>query len=306
MITKEPESNAFVQKQMFFDSARSAFRFLIENIMSENETMLMPAYIGQSAREGSGVFDPVRETHTKYDFYKINSDLSVDIDDLAKKIKHTHPKAVLVIHYFGFPQKGIFDIKALCKQNNVVLIEDCAHSLQSMFNGHKLGTIGDYSFNSVHKLIATPDGGILNINVAAELPDNNNKMAYDTLQTYVKTDIDATSALRIENYLRYTRLLKKSGNKYDIMFPELMPGIVPLNFPILIKNVRREDYYFELISRGIITVSLYYKMIDELDCNIYHVSFDISNRILNLPVHQDITANDIDAIVNEIKHMENE
>ncbi|MBK1407232.1 aminotransferase class I/II-fold pyridoxal phosphate-dependent enzyme [Staphylococcus hominis] len=72
------------------------------------------------------------------------------------------PKAVLVVNLYGQSAK-MDEIKALCEEFNVKLIEDAAESLGSEYNGRKSGSFGDYaifSFNG-NKIITTSGGGML-------------------------------------------------------------------------------------------------------------------------------------------------
>lgn len=72
------------------------------------------------------------------------------------------PKAVIVVHLYGVVAK-IGEIRQLCQEFGVPLIEDAAESLGSTWQGHMTGTIGDlgfYSFNG-NKIITTSGGGML-------------------------------------------------------------------------------------------------------------------------------------------------
>jgi len=303
MITKEASiKTQCCKKQLFFDSARRGFEYLLKKIMTDvSSVILMPGYIGESVREGSGVFDPIRHTKVKYEFYKLNKDLSVNMADFRVRIEQPNVKAVLLIHYLGFPQKSLCDIVELCKKRGIILIEDCAHTFTSSFNGKRLGEFGDFSFFSIHKIVPTRAGGILQINneeydslfdLAVENIDSSD------LSQLIRTDLEAVSSIRRGNYNRYLDILSWNSPYFDILLPELPSGVVPLNFPIIIKNYSREKLYFELIDRGVITVSLYYQMIAELPKEEFAHSYSISNSILNLPVHQDIDADDI-ALINK-------
>lgn len=72
------------------------------------------------------------------------------------------PKAVLVVNLYGQSAK-MDEIKALCEEYDVILIEDAAESLGSEYKGQKSGSFGDYgifSFNG-NKIITTSGGGML-------------------------------------------------------------------------------------------------------------------------------------------------
>lgn len=72
------------------------------------------------------------------------------------------PKAVLVVHLYGL-SADMDPIVKLCKEHDVVLIEDAAESLGTTYLGKYTGTFGDYgifSFNG-NKIITTSGGGML-------------------------------------------------------------------------------------------------------------------------------------------------
>ncbi len=91
----------------------------------------------------------------------------IDIKDIKKKItKKT--KAILAVHMYG----GICnlkELKKLCKEYNLFLIEDCAESMlardeNNLITG-SVGDIGCWSFQSA-KQLTCGDGGILTSNDA--------------------------------------------------------------------------------------------------------------------------------------------
>ena len=309
MITKEPTLKNNCTKRLYFThSARIGFSHLIKYLdFNKSQKILIPSYIGITDNDGSGVFDPIKENRIKFDFYKLDDTLSIDVSDFELKLKSGDFKAALVIHYFGFPQKSIELISKICVKHNTLLIEDCAHSLNSKFNGKLLGDFGDFSFFSIHKIISTNDGGILKINNPSfnipPLKDDAKAINISTLEQLYATDINKISSIRKNNY-RF--LVKKLSSVKDIkiMYPFLDKGTVPLNFPIIVYNDKRENLYFKLIEDGIITTSLYYRIISEIDRVEFPVSYSISNSILNLPVHQDTTKEDLRFIVKHLtKHI---
>ena len=72
------------------------------------------------------------------------------------------PKAVLVANLYGTPAK-LDEIKEICEEQGVVMIEDAAESLGAKIDGKQTGTFGKYnilSFNG-NKIITTSGGGML-------------------------------------------------------------------------------------------------------------------------------------------------
>ncbi len=91
------------------------------------------------------------------------NDLCISFSDLKKKVKKYKPKAIWVVHIGGHIAFEIDKISKFCKQNKIILIEDCAHSHGAIYKGKKTGSWGDagiYSFYAT-KTISTGEGGML-------------------------------------------------------------------------------------------------------------------------------------------------
>ena len=298
MIKKDPlDRSSFVSDLHFFTAARVGFRHLLKHLaFDQSEKLLLPSYIGVSVNEGSGVFDPVVECDIRYDFYTVNKDLSINLTDLEEKLTVGDVKAVLIIHYFGIMQTDISLIAGLCRTHGALLIEDCAHTLTSSFNGTPLGEFGDFSFFSVHKILPIEDGGMLKINNSSYRlpgPQKADNMSGEALDILFRSRLGAISEKRRKNYQLLASKLRDK-DEIEILYPWLGDSIVPLNFPTLLKYHERESVYFELRDRGVEAVALYYKLIHPIREEEFSISHDIAKRILNLPIHQDISEEDID------------
>jgi perosamine synthetase len=123
------------------------------------ENILVPAFHCRAA------IDPIAAYGSDIRFYDVNSDLSPNFQDVQKKIDQKS-RAILIIHYFGFPQP-VEKWQQLCKQHQLYLIEDCAHVLTGKTpDGLRLGEAGDVSVFSWRKFLPIYDGGQLVINNA--------------------------------------------------------------------------------------------------------------------------------------------
>ena len=82
-----------------------------------------------------------------------------------KKLITPKTKAVVVVHYAGFACE-IDEIKVICDENNLFLIEDAAQAIDSYYKGQPLGSFGDLATMSFHetKNIISGEGGMLIIN----------------------------------------------------------------------------------------------------------------------------------------------
>ncbi|WP_108944041.1 DegT/DnrJ/EryC1/StrS family aminotransferase [Shewanella halifaxensis] len=313
MYTKKPENKElYVRKILYTTKARVAFDKVLKLLDFESgKKILLPAYIGYTEREGSGVFDPITSNNLEYDFYEVDTMLSIDFKSFENRVKCGDIKAVLVIHYFGFNCANVIKVKAICEKYGVYLIEDCAHTYHSKVDGKKLGDIGDFSFTSLHKLFPVGNGGALQINNSdfnlsiAEL-SSDEQADIEVLSLISSYDCDRANERIRSNYVYLHNKIKSVVGVRSI-FPILEMGIVPMNYPILISGGLREKLYFYLIERNITVTALYYRLVGEIDKEQYPQSFYLSDSILNLPINQDIELEEIDEMVRVISEfMENE
>ena len=78
------------------------------------------------------------------------------------KVTGKKPAAIMLVYLYGMPAK-IRQIKAVADKYEIPLIEDAAEGFGSTYDGHKVGTFGQYgilSFNG-NKMITTSGGGAL-------------------------------------------------------------------------------------------------------------------------------------------------
>ncbi len=142
-----------------FNSGRIAFFVILKSMgIKEKDEILIQAFTCNAA------VNPILAVGAKPVFVDIDDTINIDPDDLRKKIT-SHSKAIVVQHTFGWPSQ-LDEIKKIAKDNNLYLIEDCAHSLGAEYNGKKIGTFGDASFFSFggDKIISSISGGISTTN----------------------------------------------------------------------------------------------------------------------------------------------
>jgi dTDP-4-amino-4,6-dideoxygalactose transaminase len=89
----------------------------------------------------------------------VRPDLQIDLDDVSSKLDRG-VRALLIVHYFGFPQ-DLPPLRKLCDEAGIALVEDCAHSFFGCFEGGPPGSMGDFAIASAMKFFPICDGGIL-------------------------------------------------------------------------------------------------------------------------------------------------
>jgi len=88
--------------------------------------------------------------------------LGIDIENFKRIIKEENPAAIILVHVLGF-DSNIKQISELCKENDIILIEDTCESLGSQTDKQNLGTFGlasSFSFYFGHH-ISTIEGGMV-------------------------------------------------------------------------------------------------------------------------------------------------
>ncbi len=117
------------------------------------DRVLLPAY-----NCGSEV-DPYLSRGLDVQLYRVDRQAYIDLDDLRGRI-NDRTRIVHVTHYFGWPQ-DLEELRQICRQRDIHLVEDCALSLFSRSDEHWLGTSGDAAVFSFTKTLGVPDGGVL-------------------------------------------------------------------------------------------------------------------------------------------------
>jgi CDP-6-deoxy-D-xylo-4-hexulose-3-dehydrase len=92
-------------------------------------------------------------------------DLSCDLDHLETLFKQESPSVLILVSVLGLIP-NMDKILDLCKQYDVILLEDVCESMGSKFNDRYLGTFGLASFFSMYfgHHLSTIEGGFINTN----------------------------------------------------------------------------------------------------------------------------------------------
>jgi len=69
-------------------------------------------------------------------------------------------KVLWVYHQYGFPQ-DMDAIQKVARERNLIVIEDCAHAINSYYQDARLGTIGDFGIFSFSKFVPSLMGGAI-------------------------------------------------------------------------------------------------------------------------------------------------
>lgn len=155
---KKPDTAFATHADLFFRNARTclvhAFKW---SGLNSNSAVLIPAY------HCGSMVEPAMWWNAEVLLYHMRKDLSPNRSHIEQLVLNaTKPiKAMLLPHYFGFPQDLSF-WREFCDTHKIKLIEDCAHAFfGATASNETLGAVGDYAITSTRKFFSSPDGGVL-------------------------------------------------------------------------------------------------------------------------------------------------
>ncbi|MEM9056544.1 MAG: aminotransferase class I/II-fold pyridoxal phosphate-dependent enzyme [Pseudomonadota bacterium] len=135
-------------------SGRIAIAMALQRIgVAPGDEVLLPAYCCKS------MVDPVRWAGLEPVFYRVTDELEIDHRDLRGRLSGK-TRAIIAVHFFGFPQP-LEQLRELCDEWRIALIEDCAHAFFGRWGAEAPGTVGDYAIASPTKFFPVYDGGCL-------------------------------------------------------------------------------------------------------------------------------------------------
>lgn len=288
----------------YFDSAREGFSYLLAKYARQGCAVLLPSYIGVSANEGSGIFDPVKKNRVPFMFYNMDKKLNIDIDSYRRELsyasEHYALVVVLIVHYFGFVDPQYALVCQIARDAEAIIVEDEAHALFTDYVDDTSGRWGDYSIFSLHKMLPLSKGGMVrdNKNSGALGEIFNRKTKESELIEILQYDFKAISRRRKANAnILYERLSDVQGISF---LRDNGETVTPQTVPITISQNIRNDFYFTLNSAGYGVVSLYHTLIDDISEMDFSSSVALSRVITNLPVHQDIAPDAIESMCDYI------
>lgn len=138
-----------------FAFARTALKYGLNALkLHVGDGMLVPDFICDV------VFRPIEQVGLNIITYPVTDTFVPDWDAIKGTILKESIGAILLVHYFGQPQ-NFEPYRALCDDNNLLLVEDNAHGHGGRFDGQLLGTFGDIGISSPRKILGLPYGGML-------------------------------------------------------------------------------------------------------------------------------------------------
>jgi len=249
-------------------------------------------------------------------------------------------KAIIPVHLFG-QCADMESIMTLAGKYNLYVIEDAAQALGAEYSfsngtGKKAGTIGDIgcaSFFPSKNLGCYGDGGAIftnNQNLAEKLRSIANhgmKIKYYHEQVGINSRLDSLQAailrVKLKHLDQFNQTRQKTAGIYDRLLKDIDNITIPSRtsdsthifnqYTIKLKDIHRIELREFLQSAGIPTM-IYYPVPMHLQNAYRHLGYkegdfpvteDLCRTVLSLPMHTELTEEQINYITDNIKEFVN-
>lgn len=224
----------------------------------------------------------------RVEFADISKNLCIDPESVKEKI-NKKTKGIIVVHIGGVVAPQIREIRDICTDHNLFLLEDAAHAQGSTLDGKKAGSFGDAAAFSFYptKVMTSGEGGMI-VTDNKEIYDRalvfrdqgkagffgnvHTEMGYNWRMSEIHAIIGLSQFGRLEDFIAdrrrvaayYDRAIRKISALESVKVPE---------------NVRSNYYkYCALLRKGIDRTSLKKELKEK-----HGVS--LSGEVYELPCH---------------------
>lgn len=248
--------------------------------------------------------------------------LCIDPQKILKSISKKST-AILPVHFGGIPC-DLTKISKICKDYNLTLIEDAAHAAGATLNEKKIGTHGKFVCFSFHpvKNLAMPNGGAITINQGkiSELSNtlkslrwcgiSNRKGAkYDVTNigwNFYMNEFSAGIGIeQLKNLDRNNNKRKKIAKRYsdEIKINAKMPFNNNSAYHLYWIQVKNRNNFMNKMRDDGIETGIHYFPIHKMSAyksfsRSLPITENISNKIVSLPIHPNLSDNDVTRIIN--------
>jgi hypothetical protein len=323
---------------MYFLNGGMACLIVISDFLLDHKirSILLPTYLCPS------IVNIFEHQGLVCDYYQVNQDLSVDLDDLRRKL--TTNQAIYLINYFGFPHSvRTRDFINELHNEGKLIVEDNAQA------GFLSPLIGDFVFNSMRKLVPY-DGGYLitRFNMHPYIQKykqrSNNRLPvireyrkkllpylkngegrYDNLvrlftlseQLYAQDMVVLGDGVEKEHIERldwvgitqarrqnyqYMAQFVKGIPKISPVFPALLEGMMPLGFPVYFSGVSRDLVNNELGNAEVGLCIHWDDLLTDRRTNSNKIAVEMASTMLTLTIDQRVTVDQIEYLAKTLRN----
>ena len=273
--------------------------------------------------------EAISQTGAKIVFVDIDPQMyNINVSQIEEKINE-RTRAILPVHLFGQPA-DMDPIMEIAKKYDLKVVEDACQAHSAEYKAKKAGSIADagcFSFYPSKNLGAFGDGGMVitsDEGIAQRVGmfrDHGQIKKYEHLVEGTNSRLDEIQAAILEVKLRrldeWNRLRQRNASVYDELLQDVREAVTPLEAECakhvyhlyVIKTHRRDELQEWLTSKGIGT-GLHYPVPLHLQEAYQYLGYkegefpvaeERAKEILSLPMFPELTGEEIEKVVSEIK-----
>jgi len=238
-----------------------------------------------------------------------------------KKLISKKTKMIIPVHFAGLPA-NLCEIMAICKENNLHLVEDAAHASGSTYENKKIGIHGElvcFSFHPV-KNLAMPTGGLISINtknhkkISSILKEkrwcgisNRQGISYDVKNVgwnYYMNEFSAAIGIEQLNKLnKLNKIRKKIAKLYSkkINLENKIPYDKNCSYHLYWIRVKKQNQFRKKMNDVGIETGFHYKPIHTFSMYKKNIHLPITEKIakelVSIPIHANLSDQEIDKII---------
>lgn len=297
-------NNSYHEDALSFSTGRACLNYILQQ--SKPKKICLPYYTCDA------VLEPIHLNKVKFEYYSLNDNLE------PYEIELNENEYFLYINYFGIKTDIV---QLLINRYGKRLIVD---NSQGFFEKEHNGV---WSFNSARKFFGVPDGAYLYspISVSEDFPRNtgvkydhlinrllgNQELSYKQFlenERQLNTDLKLMSLLseRILSNINYEEVAENRIQNFHYLHENL----VEINKFKISSNLKGVPYCYPFLPERVIDKKVFYKMNVFIPTlwrrsrfvvkNGYEFEKDFSERLLPLPVDQNLNKDDCNRIIESI------
>ena len=250
-------------------------------------------------------------------------DLCIDADKIIKKIT-PKTKVVLPVHFGGMPC-NLNKIKKICKEYDLIQIEDAAHATGSTYENKKIGTHGTavcFSFHPV-KNLAMPTGGLISLNTKSSkkfkkilnskrwcgISDRHDsfydvkEMGWNYYMNEFSATIGITQLKKLDKLNKKRKKIAKLFSK-EINLKEKMLFNENCSYHLYWIQVKNRNQFMKRMDLVGIETGIHYKPVHTLSMyknnNHLPITEKAGEEIVSIPIHPNLSDNEVFKIINMV------
>ena len=266
--------------------------------------------------------------------------LNPKVKDIEAKLTNK-TKAVIIIHYGGYPLDEMNELIKFCDDNKILLIEDNACSPFSKIENKNCGTLGDFgiwSFDSM-KILVTGDGGLIysknldqikkiekylffGLKTKSGLSNSVNDRWWEfdiecagenSIMNDISSSIGLSQLNKIDLFIeRRKQITDIYNNEFSNLgwinsIPTLKIGCESSYYFYWLQTEKRDQLAKYLRQNDVYSTFRYYPLhlVPFYKQNInLPISNKVSNETLCIPLHQSLTDDEVQKVVELIKNFD--